>query len=404
VWFEMTDVDQTPQNYPMTRTCPFVEAPGYARLRDQGIAPVRMPTGATAWGVTKYEYVKRLLLDDRLSSNLRDPGFPVLAEHMRPPAEFDTSLIGMDDPEHGAARRAVLGEFTVRAINRLRPRIQEIVDDCVDAMLAGPRPANLVEVVGYPVPVTVICELLGVPLADRDFFEEASTVYLRPTSTPEEGGQALKALMEYMHELVAAKEREPDDALLGRQVRRRGEPGVAGHDGLVGLGIMLLMAGHETTANMISLGVLTFLQHPDQLAKVRADPSRIPDGVEELLRFYSIAEIGASRVAVGDIEIGGVTIKAGDGVLNLTSAANRDPAEFPNPDRFDLDRGGHGHVAFGFGRHQCLGQNLARAELEIVLETLFRRIPDLRLAVPFEELSFNTDSVNYGVSALPLTW
>jgi cytochrome P450 len=400
----MTERSEQQLEYPMVRTCPFTAPPGYAELRERSrISQVRLPTGRLAWAITDRDDIKSMMLDSRLSSNLRHPGFPVLADHMVPPDDFDTSLIGMDDPEHVAARRAVIADFTVRAVGRLRPRIQEIVDERIDLLLAGPRPVDLVESFAFPVPLMVICELLGVPFDDRAAFQDWVFTFLSGSSSPEDGGRALKSLMQYMHELVTAKERDPDDGLLGRQVRRRGEPGVADHDGLVGLGIMLLMAGHETTANVISLGVLTFLEHQEQFRKILDDPAKIPGAVEELVRFYTIAEIGAARVAVEDIEVGGVTIKAGEGVLNLITAANRDPKYFDEPHEFNIERPAD-HIAFGFGKHQCLGQNLARVELAIVFETLFRRIPDLRLAVPFEELRFNTDAVNYGVHELPLTW
>jgi cytochrome P450 len=401
----MTDHDEAPLAYPMRRSCPFETPSGYAQLRQRPtITQVTLPTGRFAWAVTRRNHIRELLADGRMSSNSRHPGYPILAEHMRPPEDFNTSLIGMDDPEHAAARRTVLGEFTVRAINRLRPRIQEIVDQHIDVMIQAGSPADFVRDVAFPVPLMVICELLGVRFEDRALFREWMTTYMSGTASPEEGATALKAYMTYMHELVSAKEAEPDDSLIGRQVRRYGEAGVADHEGQVGLAVMLHMAGHESTANMLALSVVTLLAHPEQLAKIKADPGLIPNAVEELLRFHPIGEIGTSRVAVEDIEIGGVRIAAGEGVINMIAAANSDPEIFPEPENFDIERNAHGHLAFGYGKHQCLGQNLARAELEIVIETLFRRLPQVRLAVPFDEVPFSTDTMMFGVRELPLAW
>ncbi|MEV8636016.1 cytochrome P450 [Streptosporangium sp. NPDC051023] len=401
----MSDPPDRLPSYPMRRTCPFAPAPGYRKLREHPeISQVRMPTGLPAWAVTRYGDVRSMLSDPRFSSNMRDPGFPLLAEHMRPTDAFDTSLIGMDAPEHTAARRAVAGEFTVRRAKTLRPRIQRIVDDHLDRMLAGPKPADLVEALAFPVPLLVICELLGVPNADRDLFQRCSSL-LMDGDSPEQAGAALGELLSYLDRLVTEKEREPGDDLLGRQIRRRGQPGVADHKGLVELAFMLLMAGHEAPANIIALGTVALLEHPDQLAPILADAAGIPNAVEELIRYFTIAEVATSRVATDDVGLGDVTIRAGEGVLGLISGANRDPEVFDDPDELLLDRAGaRNHLGFGFGSHQCLGQNLARLELQTVFEALFLRVPGLRLAVPFGELRFKDDSINYGLHALPVTW
>jgi cytochrome P450 len=216
--------------------------------------------------------------------------------------------------------------------------------------------------------------------------------------------ECVDELRTYLDELITDKRAVPSDDLLGRQIRKQRETGEVDHTGLVGLGMLLLIAGHETTANMISLGTLVLLEHPDQLDLLRTDVERMPDAVEEMLRYFTIAESATARVAVSDVEIAGVVIRTGEGVLGLSGAGNRDPSAFDEPDEFRLTRPGRHHLSFGFGPHQCLGQNLARMELRLTFETLFRRVPTLRLAVRVEDLPFKDGSVVYGVHELPVTW
>jgi cytochrome P450 len=305
----------------------------------------------------------------------------------------------MDPPEHGPARRAITGEFTVRRVAELRPRIQEIVDELIDAMLAGPQPVDLVRAFSLPVPSLVICQMLGVPYADHDFFQAHTATLVNRDTPPDELQETMKALWAYLAELVHGKIREPGDDVLSRRLA----DGADAED-VIGLAFLLLVAGHETTANMISLGVLALLERPEQLAALLADPSRTPMAVEELLRYFTIVEYGNSRVATDDVELAGTTIRAGEGVVSLSNTADHDPEIFPDADRLKLDRGARNHLAFGYGRHQCLGQNLARLELEIVFSTLFRRMPSLRLAVPAGELPFKNDAEIYGIHRLPVTW
>jgi cytochrome P450 len=398
-------VDQQVLNFPMQRTCPVAPPPEYQKLREESpISRVLLPTGRHAWLLTRHEDVRSVLLDPRFSSDRNHPDFPRLIELMPNRRMFSPSLISMDPPEHGPARRAVVGDFTVRRTRALQPRIQEIVDENLDAMLAGPRPADLVQALSLPVPSLVICELLGVPYADHEFFQARSKLLITRSTSPETRQNAVEELQRYLDELVTSKENEPSDDLIGRQVLKQRENGTVDHDGLVALSFLLLIAGHETTANMISLGTIALLQNPEQLALITADPGKTPEAVEELLRYFSIADTATGRVATVDAEVAGVQIKAGEGVYALSYAANSDPAVFPNPGDLDLERGARHHVAFGFGPHQCLGQNLARAELQIVFDTLFRRIPTLQLAAPVEELRFKDDAVVYGVQELPVTW
>ncbi|WP_410569203.1 cytochrome P450 [Amycolatopsis sp. cmx-4-61] len=393
--------------FPLLRTCPFAPPPAYEKLREAGpVHRVTLQSGQEAWAVTRLEDVRTVLNDPRFSSDRFNPGFPILTRQGRPQRRrFTASLINMDPPEHGAARREVVGEFTVKRMKALQPRIQQIVDEHIDAILAGPKPADLVSALSLPVPSLVICEQLGVPYADHDFFQSRSSTLLNREVTQEVRMQAVEEMQNYLDELVSAKEADPTDDLLGRQIlKQREEHGDVAHDELVSLAFLLLLAGHETTANMISLGTVALLENPDQLAIIKNDPGKTLDAVEELLRYFTIAEFATSRVATEDVEIGGQLIRAGEGVLGLSYSGNRDAAAFENPDALDLERGARHHVAFGFGPHQCLGQNLARMELQIVFDTLFRRIPDLKLAAPVDQLPYKHDSSIFGLYCLPVTW
>ena len=308
-------------------------------------------------------------------------------------------------PVGGArARRAVISEFTARRVQRLRPRIQQIVDEQVGAMLGAGPPTDLVSALSLPVPSQVICELLGVPYARHEFFQSRSAMLLSHQVAAEQRFEALRELFGFLDELVSAEEAAPGDNLLGRQVMRQATATDDNHRDLVSLAFLLLVAGHETTANMISLGVLAVLAEPAELMAAVTDPDRAPLAVEEMLRYFSIADIGTGRLALAETEIGGTLVGDGEGVIISLLAANHDPAAFPDPSRLDPARWNRPHVAFGFGPHQCLGQSLARAELEIVYATLFRRIPGLRLAVTLDELAVKDDGFVYGLHELPVTW
>ncbi|MFD2421592.1 cytochrome P450 [Amycolatopsis pigmentata] len=375
-------------------------------MRERGpISRVTLPNGVTTWVLTRHEDIRVALSDPRLSADRSRPGFPMPVVTPRRGAQpFGKLLTSMDSPEHGSARRAVVGEFTVKQIAHLRPRIQQIVDEHIDAMLAGERPTDLVKALSLPVPSLVICELLGVPYADHEFFQHHSSMLLRHEISDDERGKALRELRSYFDDLVTAKEADEPDDLLGRQIRKQREDGEIDHEGLVSLAFLLLLAGHETTANMISLGTLALLQNPSQLAAIKNDPTKTPAAVEELLRYYTIIDFAVARIAVAEMEISGVRINAGEGVVALTHLADHDNALFADPQRLDIDRGARHHLAFGFGPHQCLGQNLARVELQIVFDTLFARLPGLRLAEPADTLPFKDDAKVYGLYKLPVTW
>ncbi len=395
----------TPPAFPFPRTCPYRLPSEYPGLRESGpVSQVVLPTGKPAWILTRYDDVRKALLDPRLSSDRADPNFPMLVEMARSDKDSTLSLAGMDAPEHTRARRAVVGEFTFRRMEALRPRIQEIVDQCVDAMLAGPDPADLVKAMSFPVPSLVICELLGVSVDDRDFFEDRTSRMLSMTLPPLTRQQAFFDLQAYLDELVTIKEKAPGEDLLSRQIAKGRKDATYDHDALVDLAFLLLTAGHDTTGNMISLGMLALMETPELRARITGDPGSTPQVVEELLRYFTITDIITTRVAKEDVEIGGQTIRAGEGVFALGGAANHDPDVYDNPGELDVDRGARQHLAFGHGAHQCLGQSLARMELEIVYDTLLRRVPTLRPAGPVEALPLKNDAAIFGLHELPVTW
>jgi cytochrome P450 len=396
--------------FPQARTCPMHPAPGYAELAaERPVTRVVLPTGRTAWLVTGYDPVRQILNDSRLSVNRLDPGYPHLVtmtpQLMAMMAQVNSSLLGLDPPQHTTYRRLLINEFTVRRLAAMRPRIQQIVDACIDRMLAAGPPVDLHQALSLPVPARVICELLGMPYEDHELFERSTAAMLNRKLSQPERAQAAGAIRGHVDRLVTAKENDPGDDMIGRLVVKYREAGVYEHQQMVGLAMLLLMAGHETTANTISLGVLALEQHPEQLEMLKRDPSLTPRAVEEVLRFWSIVDAsGGSRVATEDIELEGVTIRKGDGIIALLSGANRDGEFFLDPNELELGRGGRHHVAFGYGIHQCLGQNLARLELEVTFGTLYARLPELKVAAPLESLQFKDDASVYGVNELPVTW
>ncbi|MCL2582258.1 MAG: cytochrome P450 [Streptosporangiales bacterium] len=397
------------QAFPVPRGCPFSEPAEYARLRERApVSKVRLPGGEQAWWVSGYEEGRAVLADPRFSSDRRKDNFPNPTGDPRFRERFrrqPPSMIGMDGADHSAARRAVIGEFTVKRLAALRPRIQQIVDGFIDDMLAaGTRPVDLVRALSLPVPSLVICEMLGAPYADHEYFQSRTAALIRRSTPSDERLRASDELRSYLADLLARKEAEPGDDLYSRQIARQRTGGALDHESLVSTATLLLLAGHETTANMISLGVVGLLEHPEQLALIKSDPAKTPLAVEELLRYFAIVETATSRVATEDVEIGGVTVKADEGIIVSGLSANWDPAMFSSPGELDLERGARHHIAFGYGPHQCLGQNLARLELQIVFDTLFRRIPGLRLAGPVDDIPFKANASIYGAYELPVTW
>lgn len=402
----MTAVEPTVVTLPMRRANPFDPPEEYTRLRaEEPVARLAFPDGKVGWLLTRHEDVRALLADDRFSSDRLRASSPVRRVPFRPEDVESRAgmLISLDPPEHTRYRHLLTRHFTVRRMRALAPRVEEIVADRLDAMRRGGPPTDLVPVFALPIPSLVICELLGVPYDDRDRFQRWTATLLRLDVSDEEALAARDALRQYMLDLVADKRSHPDEALLSAMIEAEGDDPLSDEE-LAGIGRLLLVAGHETTANMLALGTYTLLGHPEQVRALCEDPGGAGRAVEELLRYLTIVQFGTVRIAREDVEIAGRRIRAGETVVASLAAANRDPDQFPHPDQLDLTRRPSQHVAFGHGIHQCLGQQLARVEMEIAFPALFRAFPTLRLAVPPEQVPMRDDMLIYGVHALPLTW
>lgn len=406
-----TDVSDELPEFPSPRSsqCPFAPPPGLLELHDTGKAVVRAKTwdGTTPWVVTSHAAQRELLTDPRLSANLAAPGYPHTTEAMKAhAADVRLSINNTDGAEHTRWRRMLTSSFTRHRMEKIRPEIQRITDDLIDKMLAGPKPVDLNQVLSLPLPSLMICALLGVPYDDHEFFQEHAGVTNARFKTPQRAAESTATLVAYISGLIESKMDDPGEDVLS-DLATRVKEGVLSLKEAAPLGHILLVAGHDTSANMITLGTALLLQNPDQLAGLREhadDPKYVTRAVEELLRYLTIPHLLARRAVLEDIEIDGETIRAGEGVIASLPAANWDPQAFPEPAELDLTRAAAHHHAFGWGPHQCVGQQLARVELHVVFSTLFRRVPTLRLAVDVSELKFKEDSQAYGIYDLPVTW
>ena len=379
-----------------------------AALRDdEGVRQVETAFGMPAFLVARHADVKAVLADSaRFSNDSRRafdaPGAPKLSAEERDRMRAG-NLLGVDPPEHTRLRRMLTPEFTVRRMRRLEPRIVEIVDDHLDAMEKAGPPSDLVADFALPIPSLVICELLGVPYADRASFQRAHQQAARHLAAD---GRAPRAGPgePRVHGGPRRRGRRPSRARTCSACSCATTGDDLSTDELIGIAGLLLIAGHETTSNMLGLGTLALLRHPDQLALVRDDPAAVAPAVEELLRFLGIVHSGIPRTTTRDVEVGGVAIPADSLVILALATANRDPRFLADGDRLDVTRDAAGHVAFGHGVHHCLGAPLARMEMRIAFPALLRRFPGLALAVPFDEVGFRAFHFIYGLRSLPVTW
>jgi cytochrome P450 len=385
----------------------FSPTPELREIREtSGVRTVLNAFGMEVYLVTRHEDIKAVLSDHERFSNGRPPGFtlpgaPEISAEEQASANAG-NLLGLDPPEHQRLRRMLTGEFTVRRMKRLEPRIVEIVEHQLDAMEAAGTPANLVEHFALPVPSLVICELLGVPYGDREDFQRRSARQLDLSIPIPERLELAREGRAYMAALVAGARRNPGEDMLGMLVREHGHE--LTDDELRGIASLLLLAGHETTSNMLGLGTLALLRHPEQLEAVRDDPDAVAPAVEELLRWLSIVHSAIPRITTTDVEIAGVPIPAGQLVFASLPSGNRDPDVIDSPEVLDIRRGAIGHLAFGHGVHHCLGAPLARMEMRIAFPALLRRFPNLALAEDFSDVQFRSFHFIYGLRSLEVTW
>ena len=395
----------TVREYIPSRTFPFDPPELLADLRAaEGLTKVSLWDGRQAWLVSKYSDARFVLGDRRFSSDIENPGLPSLSPGAANP-RYRAAIVRMDSPRHEELRRMVAPEFLSGRIEALRPTIERIVVDQLSTLVNSTPPVDLRTEFALAVPSRVICELLGVPLAERDFFQECTSKSRARGLAKEEAASAEREMFDYCDVLVARKEKKPTDDLIGRLIVNGMQGGRLSREELVTMVKALITAGHETTTGMICMGALTMMLNPDWFRAMRERPAVVPNAVEELLRYHTIVHEGVPRVATEDVVVGDTTIRAGDGVIVSLASANRDAAMFAAPDRLDLDRTeARRHLGFGHGAHLCLGIWLARAELQIALPALATRVPGLRLAVPLSSIRFSEDTQIYGVYELPVTW
>jgi cytochrome P450 len=396
--------DSAVRSYPPPRRSATDIPEEYARLRsDTPAADVVMPSGDGAYLFSRYDDVRTVLSDARCSR-----AATALPESPRLTAvPFDAGgLFTMDPPEHTRLRSLVSSAFTARRVDLMRPRIQQLTDGLLERMAEqGGGPVDFNEVFAFPCPVAVICELLGVPFADRELFRGWSDAILSLTAhTPEQMLERKLALVGYLQQLVEEKRQRPGDDLLSALVGIRDEEGPLTEHELITMAMTLLIAGHETTVGVLGTSVFTLLRHGGGMGLVPAEPEALATLVEELLRINPIGDGGPLRVTTAEIEVAGTTVPAGSAVIGAICSANRDESRFPDADRFEPGRRGAPHLAFGHGPHYCLGAPLARAELQIALSALARRFPDLRLAVPVDEVRMHTGLLVNRLESLPVNW
>ncbi|MER5884449.1 cytochrome P450 [Streptomyces sp. NPDC001941] len=381
--------------------------PVYAKLREQGPAHhVRTPDGDELWLIVGHDACRTAFTDPRLSRDwLRQGDIGQIINS----GDNDAALAHMlmaDPPHHTRLRRLVAREFTPRRIEALAPRVREITDALLDALAATEgRRADLVDAFAFPLPMTVICELLGVPDMDRDAFRGWSNEVVARTSEEAEA-RAYQAMVGYLVELIGAKRAAPGEDLLSAMIHAVDEGGDRlSPDELIGMCVLILIAGHETTVNLLGNGLRALFAHPDQLADLRADPDGLLDGaIEEMLRYDGPVETCTQRLALEDVDYDGTVIPAGSTVLITMADADRDPARFADPHRFDIRRDARGHIAFGHGLHYCLGAPLARLEARIALRALLDRFPGLAPDASDTDLAWVPGMLIRGVRTLPVRW
>jgi cytochrome P450 len=387
---------------PMQRAagCPLAPPAEFESWREEPGLRRAMWNGQPVWSISRYQDIRAALIDPRLSAD-------TLPDLIQPADDESTPVIfaRIDDPEHHRLRRMMTSQFTFRRTEAMRPQIQEMVDHYLGKMIDAGPPADIVHDFALPVPSLVIALLLGVPPEDLELFQHNSTAGLDVNSTEEQRVQGFAEMYVYIQELVARKARQPGDDLISRLITDYVATGQLDNDTVAVNGVVMMLAGHETTANMISLGTVALLDHPEVYALLGQtdDTTVIARAVEELMRYLTIVHAQVDRVALEDLTIGGQLIRAGEKVLMNLPAGNWDTEFADDPQKLDIERNVRGHLAFGHGTHQCIGANLARVEMQVAFATLARRLPGLQLAVPPEELRFKEADI-YGMKELPVTW
>jgi cytochrome P450 len=399
-------VDDEVLTWPLDRDvrCPLDPPPVLEEIRERcPVARVRMYDGSMATLLTRHADIRAVLSAEGVSADTNRSGFPHVSETARSIRMGQRVFARMDSPTHTEHRRMVNRDFLMPHVRQLRPRLEKMVDEMLDRFEMLARPVDLVAEFASRVPSTVIVELLGLPLAESGFFQDRLEVWHSLSSTPAESAQAKVDLTEYLADVIAERRGSPGRDLMSRLVVEQLVVGKLSQEELLQILHVLLVGGYETTANMIALGTIVLLEHPEQLAALKADPSLWPNAVEELLRYLSVAHQATYRLALDDVEIPSGCVHRGEAIIAPVMAANRDPAVFEEPDTLDIYRDSRAHLAFGFGPHQCLGQGLARVELQVVFPRMFERFPELRLVTGADGVRYKNSMV-YGAESVLVTW
>lgn len=392
--------------FPLPRSHPFHPPSQYAEWsRNEPVRRVTQWNGKPAWFVTRHADIRALLMDPRTSADAAHPAYPAQNAALTLVRKEYQVFAQMDPPEHTSERRLLTAEFSLKRVEEMRPKVQAIVDELVGRFSARPGEGDLVADFAAPLPCQVICTLLGVPEKDHRSIQRWASTITSLSTTREEAAHLTREFCDgYLTDLVRSKNSEPRDDLLSRLVVEHMRTGTVTERKVVSLARLLLTAGHESTTGTLAMGMAALLYHPEQLALLRRDPSLIKSAVEEILRFTDVTHSGRLRTAREDIEIGGVTIRAGEAIIMHQPTANREPAVYEDPHRFDITRNPRLHLAFGTGIHSCIGQPLARMELQLGIGTLVQRLPSLAPVEPLENLRFHHGMAIYGLESLPVRW
>lgn len=393
--------------YPAPRSGPFDPADVFADLRtNEPVSRARIWDGSEVWLATTFDLAREVLMDSERFSNALGPGYPTAsASRFQTVTEEATNFVRMDPPEHTHRRRMITADFTMKAVNALRPRMEAIIDDLFDKMEAKGPPADLVKDFGLPLPTTIITEYLGLGPEDHSFIHEKSSAKFDMSNDGASARKAQVEMLDFLEQRMLEKGRgNPSDDLMYKLLKTLVETSQMSLAEAVSICELTVTAGHETTTSMISLGTLALLQHPDQMEMLRNDRKLMGSAINEMLRYLSVNQNVTGRRVVKDTVLGGQQIKAGEGVFAVVHSANRDASVFPEPDTFDITRNPTNHLAFGYGAHQCLGLTLAKVEMDVAFNKLLDRFPNLKLAVPFEEIENRDEALVFAIKSLPVTW